>query len=123
MGSDDDRNAILLSDEPSEIVDLRAGRVTDKHARGQMDDCHPVLLHLGGSVFDVAPRAPAARGTADEFHFLPRVDAESTLAVPQGTQAFAGRAGMVPVAHDHPDTHDFVAHQTSLSQNRSISQV
>jgi hypothetical protein len=25
---------------------------------------------------------------------------------------------MVPVAHDHPDTHDFAAHRTSSSQNR-----
>src|SRR5450756_243358 len=118
VGSDDDRNAILLLDEPSEIVDPGARWIADKHASGQMDDGHSILLHLGGSVFDVAPGAPAARGTADKFHFLPRVDAKRTLAILHSPEALPSCACMVPVAHNHPDTHDFAAHETSSSQNR-----
>src|SRR5664280_1465328 len=118
MSSDHHRDTILLPYESSEIVDPRAGWVTDKHPRGQMDDRHPVLLHLGGSVFDIPSGASSTCGAADKLHFLPRVDAECALAVLHSPEALSSCTGMVPVAHNHPNTHDFATHRTSSSQNR-----
>src|SRR5659263_302464 len=110
VSSDNHRDAILLLDEPSEVVDPRARWIAHKHARSQMNDRHPVLLHLGGSVFDIPPGAPAARDTANKFYFFPHINTESPLAVLHGPEALPSCTCMVPVAHNHPDTHDFAAH-------------
>jgi hypothetical protein len=78
-----------------------------------MDDGRPILLHLGGGVLDVSPWATAARRMTDKLDFSSCINAEGPLAVSHGTKTLAGRAGVIPVTDDDPNTNNVVAHRTS----------
>jgi hypothetical protein len=51
-----DGDAVLLRDEPGEVIEIWAGQVADHQARGQVNHRGAGLLHLLRRVLDVGTR-------------------------------------------------------------------
>src|SRR5450759_475313 len=101
--ADDDRNAILLSDERPEIVDVRAWGIPDQQAGRQVYDVDIVLLHFLRRILDVPPGTPGARREAHEFDLASFIFTESALAVPERPEALPAGASSISVADDDAD--------------------
>ena len=98
--ADGDLNPVLHRDETGEGLDVLAGRIAHKHAGGQVDDIHAVLLHLGGHVFHVAAGASPAGSVAHQLDLLTLIAGEGTLTIMKGAEALAPSAGVIAVADD-----------------------
>ena len=60
MGPVHDFQPVPRLDEIVKIGDSRAGRITDNHSGGQMDDFRAVVPHFLHGVFDVSAGTPVA---------------------------------------------------------------
>ena len=105
--SNDHLQLVLRSQEVTKGFDMGAGRVANDQAGRQMNDFSAVVLQLRGRIFDVSARTAAARGVANQFHFLALVAAESAFAVPQRADSLAREEVLAgsfrqPIGRDRP---------------------
>jgi len=103
VGAYYDLHIIFLFDELRELIDIGAGWVAHDEASCQMDHLSPVLFHLGRGVFDVSTRTSSATGVPYQLYLFLLVEAESALAVSEGSQAFSTRARTIALADYYPD--------------------
>jgi hypothetical protein len=104
--------AVALTDEIAEIIDVWARRIAHNKTGGQVDDIRTVLFHLFRGVLDISTGATITGGITGQFHVDTLVTLESTFTIAQGPEAFTACAGMVAITNDDPNPlgvrHDYL---------------
>jgi hypothetical protein len=68
-------------DEITEVVNVRAWRVTYHHTCREMNNFGAIFLHFFNTIFNVTTRTSSTRGIPDEFYSFALVYAESPFSV------------------------------------------
>jgi hypothetical protein len=98
------RQAICARLQLLELADMLTWGVTDHEAGGQMDGLGAVFFHFRRDVFNIAARAAAAIGKADDFDGLVfGIGREGSGPFTQGPETLPAAATLIAFANDNAD--------------------